>query len=197
MPMVKARPRAARVKALTIAHELGAAEAARATGIPPGTIRCWLAREKARSVATVAAPKTGVAQRRPKASPAEEAVAQEAMAKAREEAVEYVAERLKSLATRLYGLAEKAASKVEVAIADVEETPTGKKAEPHNQAGAAWVRSLVGVFAQSLEKAQLLAGKPTGRTEVLTADEARERLARSLDELAERRRAKTAAGGTA
>ena len=107
-----------------------------------------------------------------------------AVAQATERVAGVLTERLTGLADRLYGLAEKAASKVEVAIADSDEVPTGKRSEAHNQAGAAWVRALVGVFAQSLEKAQLLAGKPTQRNEVLTGDDARDAIAERVARLA-------------
>ena len=116
----------------------------------------------------------------------------QAVAQATERVAGVLTERLTGLADRLYGLAEKAAAKVEVAIADSDEVPTGKRSEAHNQAGAAWVRALVGVFAQSLEKAQLLAGKPTQRNEVLTGDDARSAIAERVARLAAAERANEA-----
>lgn len=101
---------------------------------------------------------------------------------------------LANMAHRLYALADMAIGKVDVAIADPDELPDGRRSEPHDRDGAAWVRSLVGVMAQAIDKAQLLSGKPTERSEVVSADDARRRLAGRLDELAARRSAKAAAG---
>lgn len=185
-----------KTKALAVARRLGAAEASRATGIPAGTIRSWLCRsqqgtgrkaQRNRKTARNATP--------PTTAPANQkarALEQEVMAKAVEEAGEYVRNRLKGLADRLYGLAEKAAEKIDTAISDPKELPQGKKCESHDRDGAAWLRSLVGVLAQSIEKGQLLAGKPTGRTEVLTGEKARAKVAGKLDELAARREQKKA-----
>lgn len=71
------------------------------------------------------------------------------------------ADRLASMATRLYQLADKAIGKVDAAVNDRQQG-----GEPHDRDGAAWLRSLVGVMAQSIDKAQLLSGKPTARPEV-------------------------------
>ncbi|MGE5589211.1 MAG: hypothetical protein ACM3ZA_01070 [Bacillota bacterium] len=100
------------------------------------------------------------------------------------------ADRLAAMAERLYQLADKAISKVDAAVNDRQQG-----GEPHDRDGAAWLRSLVGVMAQAIDKAQLLSGKPTERSEVVNPDDARRRLASRLDELAARRAAKQAAGG--
>lgn len=196
--MAKRRTEQEVAEALTLAEATSLREAARQTGIPLTTLHRRYRAAHGTPVPSGTAPKPGTERRLgKKLKDMAGEVQAKAVAQATEKVAEVLTERLTGLAERLYGLAEKAAGKVETAIADTEETPTGKKAEPHNQAGAAWVRSLVGVFAQSLEKAQLLAGKPTGRTEVLNADEARERLTGRLDELALRRGEKAAPGGTA
>jgi transposase-like protein len=153
------RDAAEKEKALAIAQELGPAEAARATGIPAGTIRSWLCRLQ-RNDGTQ---RNSAAQRNtPKLREAQQRVMEKAVA----DAGEYITERLKGLADRLYGLAEKAVGKIDTAIADPAEAPKGKRPEDHNRDGAAWVRSLVGVLAQAIDKAQLLSGKPTARPEV-------------------------------
>ncbi|MEW6049015.1 MAG: hypothetical protein AB1609_21520 [Bacillota bacterium] len=77
-----------------------------------------------------------------------------------------LAERLERLADQLYKLAEKAVDKVDAAISDPGERQDGKRGESHDRDGAAWVRALVGVMAQAVEKAQLLSGRPTKREAV-------------------------------
>ena len=149
-----------KTKALTIAEAISISEAARQTGIPAGTIKRW------RSEMNRTEPSEPN-----RTTKKLEALQKAAVEKAVEEAGEYIAERLKGLADNLYSLAEKAIKKVDIAISDAEELPKGKKAEPHNCNGAAWVRALVGVMSQSIDKAQLLSGKPTVRPEVIDRHE--------------------------
>ena len=148
-----------KIKALTIAEAVSITEAARQTGIPQGTIKRWRSEANRTERTEPSEPN-----RIPKKL---EVLQQEAIERAVEKAGEYIAERLKGLADQLYNLAEKAARKVDVAISDPEELPKGKRGEPHDRDGAAWVRALVGVMAQSIDKAQLLSGKPTARPEVV------------------------------
>lgn len=155
-----ARELAEREKAVAIAQELGAAEASKATGIPAGTIRSWLSRTALRNSGMQR--NTATQRDTQKLREAQQRV----MEKAVEEAGQYITERLKGLADRLYGLAEKSVGKIDVAISDAGETPKNKHPETHDRDGAAWLRSLVGVLAQSIDKAQLLSGKPTARAEV-------------------------------
>lgn len=100
-----------------------------------------------------------------------EQLQQAAIERAIQEAGDYIADRLKGLADRLYKLAEKAVGKVDVAISDPYELPKGKTGEQHDRDGAAWVRALVGVMSQAIDKAQLLSGKPTARPEVVDRHE--------------------------
>lgn len=144
---------ATKAKALAIAETAGIRAASEQTGMPIGTIKWLRAQTNPRQPAN---PTNRLAK---KMEPLQAA----AMEKAIEEAGDYIAERLKSVANQLYALAEKAAGKVSVAISDSSELPKGQKPEPHTTDGAAWVRALVGVLAQSVDKAQLLSGKPTGR----------------------------------
>lgn len=76
-------------------------------------------------------------------------------------------EALGRYAGRFYGLAAKAAVKLERAIASNGETVIDDrgeqlpvKPEPHDRNGAAWVRALVGLPAQSVDKAQRLSASP-------------------------------------
>jgi len=143
-------------KALAIARSTSAREAVRATGIPLATVGRWLSEQK----------RNGTERPEQNGTPKKlEVLRQEAIERAVEKAGDYIAERLKGLADQLYNLAEKATTKVDVAISDPEELPKGKRAEPHDRDGSAWVRALVGVMAQAVDKAQLLSGKPTSRQE--------------------------------
>jgi len=157
-----------KAKALAIAEELGAAEASRATGIPAGTIRSWLHRQQRRNGQKRCNSRPATQRRTPKLKAAQEDV----LERARQEAAEYTAERLKELGDQFYQVAN----------------------EEGDRDTAAWLRALVGAMHYGLRDGQLLAGKPTGRTEVHSADEARERLAGKLDELAQRRKFRRVAG---
>lgn len=152
-----------KAQAIATAQAAGAIEAARATGIPAGTIRCWLHRLKRNGVTKGDRCNVATQRETQKLKALQETV----MERAVEEASGYIADRLKGLADRLYALAEKAVGKVDVAISDGAEAPKGKQGEPHDRDGAAWVRALVGVMAQAIDKAQLLSGKPTARPEVM------------------------------
>ena len=144
-----------KIKALTIAEAISITEAARQTGIPAGTIKRW------RSEANRAEPgELSEPSRIPKKL---ERLQQSAIERAVDQAGSYIADRLKGLADDLYDLAAKAMAKVDIAISDPEELPAEKKGEPHDRDGSAWVRALIGVMAQAIDKAQLLSGKPTSR----------------------------------
>ncbi len=168
-------------KAIAIAQEASPAEAAKATGIPAGTIRSWLHRLQRND---------GALQRTATQRPAKNmrALQEEATERAIQQAGDYIAERLKGLADRLYSLAERAVGKVDLAINDVadlkdddlkvlvEVFKSGTQDQcsvarekfgllAHDRDGAAWLRSLVGVLSQAIDKAQLLSGKPTARTQ--------------------------------
>jgi hypothetical protein len=66
-----------------------------------------------------------------------------------------VAQTLLGMTADLRRVAGKALSQVESALDEAE----GKRKKPDAQ----WTRTLVGIVAQSIEKAQLLAGRPTAR----------------------------------
>ncbi len=190
--MTASRSEAEREKALVIARECGAAEASKATSIPTGTIRAWLCRERVRSgaaPATTATPAARTQRRTPKLKEAQDAVTREALEKARTEAVDYVAERLKQVADRLYGAGEKALARIEEMLAKVDPKKEGDRDT------AAYLRALVGAMHYGFQDAQLLAGKPTERPEIVSAEQVRSRLTDRIDELAERRQKKTADEG--
>ena len=154
-----------KAKALTIAAAVSISEATRVTGIPSGTIKRWRSEERERTE-----PNGANRTKEPNLIPKKlRNLQQQAVEQAVAEAGVYIADRLKGLADNLYCLAEKAVGKVDVAIRDPLEAATtddGLKGEPHDRDGAAWLRSLVGVMAQAIDKAQLLSGKPTARAEV-------------------------------
>lgn len=150
---------AIKTKALTIAEAATIREASEQTGVPQGTIRRWRFESGIKR-----ANKSNRASRVPKNL---KPLAREAVEQAVAEAGDYITARLKGLADNLYGLAEKAATKIDVAIADPNELPIDKVGEPHDRDGAAWVRALVGVLAQAIDKAQLISGKPTARPELM------------------------------
>lgn len=152
-----------KIQALTIAKATSITEAAQKTKIPRGTIGRWMAETKQNKKNETAETKRN--------SKKIEQLQEAAIEKAVEEAGDYIAERLKSLASNLYSLAEKAVEKVDIAISDPDELPEGKTGEMHDRDGAAWLRSLVGVLSQAIDKAQLLSGKPTVRPEVIDKHE--------------------------
>lgn len=145
-----------RIKALTIAEATTLREASEQTGIPEGTIKRWRFENR-----TERGEPSRTNQIQRKTKELQSAATEKAIA----EATDYITIKLKGLADGMYGLAEKAVGKINTAISDTDELPKGKKGESHDRDGAAWVRALVGVLAQSIDKAQLLSGKPTVRNE--------------------------------
>ena len=145
-----------KVKALTIAEATTLREASEQTGVPEGTIKRWRFENR-----TELGEPNRTNQLQRKTRELQSAATEQALA----EASDYIASKLKGLADGMYELAEKAIKKIDVAISDEEELPMGKRRESHDRDGAAWVRALVGVLAQAIDKAQLLSGKPTVRNE--------------------------------
>ena len=142
--------------ALMIAEATSISEAAKRTGIPSGTIKRWRSEERS----AAGEPNQTNRTEPNRVSKNEQAALADATAKAVERAAEEIADRLGAIVDKLYRLAENAVGKVDVAISG------GKDGESHDRDGAAWVRALVGVMAQALDKAQLLTGKPTSRQAV-------------------------------
>jgi transposase-like protein len=144
-----------RERALIIARELGAAEASRGTGIRAGTIRSWLSRERRRGGV---APAAQTPRRPQKLRAAHDEVTEEAMARVRSEAAEYVAGRLREVADRLYRMGEQALERIEEMLAAIGATDWDRDL-------SSGLRALVGAMHYGFRDAQLLAGKPTGRIE--------------------------------
>lgn len=157
-------------EAVALASTSSLREASRQTGIPLTTLRrAWRAMKPGAPPPERRATgsRNGAAALGEKLRDMADEVRQRAIAVATERVAERLTDRLERLADQLYALAFKAATKVDIAISDPDEAPEGKLPEPHTRDGAAWVRALVGVLAQAVDKAQLLAGKPTARPEML------------------------------
>lgn len=157
-------------EALALAEATSQREAARQTGVPLTTLHRWYGARVGTAVPVGTPPKPGTVPRTgKKLRQMGQQVQDRAVALATERVAETLTGRVTALADQLYGLAEKAAHKVAIAMADPDELPAGKRAEKHNQAGASWGRFLVGVLAQSLEKAHLLTGKAPREGDALPA----------------------------
>ncbi|MGB9886741.1 MAG: hypothetical protein ACPLRW_07085 [Moorellales bacterium] len=143
-----------KAKALAIAQELGAAEAARATGIPAGTIRSWLHRMQRNGNGGGRCNNVATQRETQKFK----ALKEEAFSRAIEEAGGYIIERLKGLADGLYAAAEEALREFRTFMAR-----PGEK----DRDAAAWLRAVVGAMHYAIQDAQLLSGKPTARPEVV------------------------------
>lgn len=157
-------------EAIALAAATSIREASRQTGVPLATLHRHMQRTVPPEQRNRSKHGTERRNRTERTGEKLQAMAEEVRARAVAEATEKVTavltDRLKGLADRLYSLAEKATAKVDIAISDPHEAPPGKRPEPHDRDGAAWLRSLVGVMAQAIDKAQLLSGKPTARPEV-------------------------------
>lgn len=145
-----------KIEAVTIAHASGAAEAARATGISAGTIRSWMSREKKSESETVATD-AGVATVATQRSAKTRALAEQATARAVERAADQIADITAEAASDILGLIQSSVRLIET---------TMKNGPNSDESKAGWLRALVGVMAQSVEKYQLLTGKPTSRQAV-------------------------------
>ena len=132
-------------KALAIAEAATIAEASIQTGIPEGTIKRWRSEQR-----------TELNGRTEPNGPSKkiQQIAQQAAEEAKAEVREYVADKAKRVADDILRI-------VQLALAESEEVI---RAGPGNEESkAAWLRALVGVMAQGVEKHQLLLGRPTNR----------------------------------
>ena len=137
-----------RLRAITLAHATSQSEASRQTGIPMGTIGKWMAATKKEEEK-----EEGREEEKRPSKNAREA-AQEAIAEAKVIARDLIVDDIASWATAIKDLG---------LLSVNEATRVIKMGNPDN---AQWLRSLVGVLAQSTEKYQLLTGKPTSRSEI-------------------------------
>lgn len=143
-----------KTKALAIAETLGSSEAAKATGIPVGTIRSW------RHRLGLCNGNGNDAQRPPatqRSTQKFKELREEVMDKAIEDAGAYVRDRFKELADKLYGLAEDGV---------VEARNYLKKPGTKDRDSAAWLRAVVGAMHYGIQDGQLLSERPTARSEV-------------------------------
>lgn len=136
--------------ALALASRVGLRQAAKATGIPFGTLGRWqanLKRDKRDETGKTASLAQSVEEKTAEVDAAIGAAVAEPGG---------IGEKAVRMADALYNLAEKARGQLDEAL-DEARRPGRKKPDDR------WARVLVGVLAQSLEKAQLLSGRPTGR----------------------------------
>lgn len=140
-----------KAKALAIASTAGPAEASRATGVPAGTIRSWVHRErhgprrKKEDARAVGKPRTNKKLK---------AAADECMDIAKVQAADVVADRIAEVAEGIL-------SAIELSLIKI--TDTINVGPVDGEYNSAWLRALVGVMAQGVEKHQLLLGRPTNR----------------------------------
>jgi transposase-like protein len=140
-----------KAKALAIASTAGPAEASRATGVPAGTIRSWVHRErhgprrKKEDARAVGKPRTNKKLK---------AAADECMDIAKVQAADVVADRIAEVAEGILSAIELSLTKI---------TDTIMLGPVDGEYNSAWLRALVGVMAQGVEKHQLLLGQPTSR----------------------------------
>lgn len=141
-----------KLRALAIVEASSAGEASKKTGIPRGTILAWMRNNQSTSITqseqSIILPKKV------------REVAEKAIEQAKEEVKEYVQDQIKVVADKLMSMNQLAIDAIEQTI---------KEGPKEDESNAQWLRSLVGVIAQGVEKHQLLDGKPTQRSEV-TAD---------------------------
>ena len=133
-------------KALAMAEATSITEAAKATGIPRGTIGRWMSEMKRNSETETSETK------RPPQKIKE--IAEQATEEAKEEVREYVVDRAKQVADDILSM-------VQQAILEAGNVIT--KGPNSDEPKAGWLRAIVGVIAQGVEKYQLLTGKPTNR----------------------------------
>lgn len=163
-----------RAEALQLLATVGKAEAHRRTGIPLGTIACWGYRHK------VTAADATIATR---------------------QAVEH---RVATLAERKARLAEQLADAAERMLADATASTVERKVVPgtqwreteivdveHATTTHAERRAAIDAVAKAVETVQLLTGEATERIEQIGGDAVKEAARAKLDELAQRREAKT------
>jgi len=133
-------------KALAIAEATSLTEAAKATGIPRGTIGRWMAEIKRNSKT-----ETGETKRTPQKI---KEIAEQATEEAKAEVREYVTSRAIQVADDILSMVQQAV---------VEASDVIMNGPNDNEPKAGWLRAIIGVIAQGVEKYQLITGKPTNR----------------------------------
>jgi len=133
-------------KALAIAEATSITEAAKATGIPRGTIGRWMAEIKRNSET-----ETGETKRAPQKI---KEIAEQATEEAKVEVKEYVVSRAVQVADDILDMVQQAILEAGNVIA---------KGPNNDEPKAGWLRAIIGIIAQGVEKYQLITGKPTNR----------------------------------
>lgn len=121
-------------------------EAAKATGIPRGTIGRWMAEMKRNNET-----ETSETKRTPQKI---KEIAEQATEEAKDEVREYVVDKAKKVADDILGMVKTALAEAEAVIV---------KGPNVDEPKAGWLRAVIGAIAQGVEKHQLLTGKPTNR----------------------------------
>src|SRR5690606_10865460 len=141
-------------RVLALAEAVGATEASRLTGVPTGTILYW--RHSARKAAGLPTEKRHKESAELKESI--ETARQRGLELAAQQIGDYIAERVKNLADELYDLAASALHEAKHILENTKE-------KDKSVARARWLHSVIGAMHYGIQDAQLLAGKPTARTE--------------------------------
>ncbi len=121
-------------------------DAAKATGIPRGTIGRWMSEIKRSSETEIS--ETKLVPQKIKE------IAEQATEEAKAEVREYVV-------SRAVQVAEDILSMVQQAVAEASNVIMNGPNDDEPKAG--WLRAIIGVIAQGVEKYQLMTGKPTNR----------------------------------
>ena len=152
-----------RLKALSIAAATSAREASVKMGIPRGTITRWMSESKGEYDDNIPHGPSRKAKE----------LAEEVIEEAKAEVREVVVDQVRQLSEKLLEVNLRALSAIEEAI-DAGRNP--------DESNAQWVRALGSIFAQGVDRQQLLDGKPTQRSEVNVsdADDQREKVINSI-----------------
>jgi hypothetical protein len=131
-------------KALAMAEATSLTEAAKATGIPRGTIGRWMAEMKRNSET-----ETGETKQTPQKI---KEIAEQATEEAKAEVREYVVSQAVQVTNDILSM-------VQQAVAEASNVIMNGPNDDEPKAG--WLRAIIGVIAQGVEKYQLMTGKPT------------------------------------
>lgn len=141
-------------RVLALADAVGASEASRLTGVPTGTILSWRhLMRKAAGIPTETKHKEAA-----ELKESIETAKQKGLELAARQIGDYIAERVKNLADELYDLAASA-------LREAKHILENTKEKDKSVARARWLHSVIGAMHYGIQNAQLLAGKPTVRTE--------------------------------
>ena len=141
-----------RIQAVALAKATTVREAAAKLNIPLSTLGRW--------VSAVNNPDAGSETERDKVSKKSKEIAEELVEEAKEQVRDVVADQIKQLSKQM----------AEVNLAALNALKEAIEKGPGEDSNAQWVRALATVMAQGIDRQQLLEGKPTQRSEVITDD---------------------------